>query len=148
MEAAPASAGPCLVVRTTASLSSLPFLNDLVQRFLVEACGLDAESSETIHTRLAIQEALANVVRHAYAGREAGSIEVELARECRDLVTRLRDHGDKFDPRENGKGLDAGSAALREGGYGIPIIERVMSAIEHSFVPGRGNELVLRKRLW
>ncbi len=140
-------ASPRLHVRADGTLASLPFLNALVQRFLVDGCDLDPQDSVTIHTRLAIQEALANVVRHAYAGRNAGPIELELAREANELVARLRDAGEEFDPRGNARAPETGDEALREGGYGIAIIERVMTGIEHSFVPGRGNELVLRKRL-
>jgi serine/threonine-protein kinase RsbW len=154
LETARASERPRLVIEAAATLASLPLLSRLVHRFLIDGCALDAESPETVRIRLALQEAVTNVLRHAYAGGEPGPITLELACEGDELVARLRDRGARFDPVER---RDAAASSPRpdlgrpaeipEGGYGMAIIRNVMTAVEYSYDAGRGNELVLRKSL-
>jgi len=135
------------VVSAYASLKSLPLFSQIIRRFLVEGCDLSAESPETVQCRLAIQEAVTNVLRHAYRDREPGRIEIELTREEDHVVARIRDEGVPFDPRTARDAMrKPGEPA--EGGYGLPIIAGVMTEIDYEFVAGRGNELVLRKRMW
>jgi anti-sigma regulatory factor (Ser/Thr protein kinase) len=136
---------PLVLVSAQASLKSLPLFSQAIRRFLIEGCDLDAESPETVQCRLAIQEAVTNVLRHAYRDREPGRIELELYREDEDVVARIRDDGVPFDPRA------ARVAELdepAEGGYGLSIIAGVMTEVDYEFVAGKGNELVLRKRMW
>ena len=138
---------PLIIVSAQASLTSLPLFSQIIRRFLVEGCELSPESPETVQCRLAIQEAVTNVLRHAYSGRDPGRIELEMTREEDDVVARIRDEGVPFDPRAARYApRDSGEPA--EGGYGLPIIAGVMTEIDYEFVAGRGNELVLRKRMW
>lgn len=143
-----ADVNPRLLVEAKGTLSSLRFLSEIVQRFLVDGCGLKSDTPTTVHTRLAIQEAMTNVLRHAYAGREPGPIEIELAREGDCLVARLRDEGTAYDPRRLGKSAIPSSDSLAEGGYGLGIIEHVMTDVDYSYSAQRGNQLVMRKKLW
>jgi anti-sigma regulatory factor (Ser/Thr protein kinase) len=138
---------PRIVVSAHASLKSLPLFCQIIRRFLVEGCELSAESPQTVQCRLGIQEAVTNVLRHAYRDREPGRIEIELAREEDDVVARIRDEGVPFDPR-TARDTTRHPSEPAEGGYGLPIIAGVMTGIEYEFVAGRGNELVLRKRMW
>ncbi len=139
--------GPRLAVEAPGTLASLPFLSAVVQRFLVEGCGLESEAPETVRIRLAIQEAVTNVIRHAYAGREPGTVELRLAREADSIVVRLRDDGAPFDPRRTGVSRMPPPAALAEGGYGLAILEEVMNGLEYTAKAEGGNELVMRKKL-
>ena len=138
---------PRILVSAHASLKSLPLFSQIIRRFLVDGCELAAESPATVQCRLAIQEAVTNVLRHAYADREPGRIEFELTREGDDVVARIHDEGVPFDPRTARKSTrKPGEPA--EGGYGLPIIAGVMTEIDYEFVPGKGNVLVLRKQMW
>ena len=140
------AAAPVIVVSAHASLKSLPLFSQIIRRFLVDGCELAAESPATVQCRLAIQEAVTNVLRHAYRDREPGRIELELTREDDHIVARIRDEGVPFDPR-SGRDFKRSRAEPAEGGYGLPIIAGVMT-IEYEFIAGIGNELVLRKRMW
>jgi hypothetical protein len=52
-----------------------------------------------------------------------------------------------FDPR-SARRAPGNSAEPAEGGYGLSIIAGVMTEIDYEFIDGKGNELVLRKRMW
>jgi anti-sigma regulatory factor (Ser/Thr protein kinase) len=138
---------PLVLVSAQASLKLLPLFSQSIRRFLIEGCDLDAESPETVQCRLAIQEAVTNVLRHAYRDREPGRIELELYREEDDVVARIRDDGVPFDPRA-AQDVLGNLDEPAEGGYGLSIIAGVMTEVDYEFVPGKGNELVLRKRMW
>lgn len=92
---------------------------------------------------LAVDEALANVIRHAYCGQFDGPIEVN----CRAFHDRLEfvllDHGMAPDPaRLAPHALDA--VALS--GRGTHIIRSIMDEVSYDQVPS-GNQLRLTKRL-
>jgi serine/threonine-protein kinase RsbW len=138
---------PQVMVSAQASLKSLPLFSQIIRRFLIEGCELDAELPETVQCRLAIQEAVTNVLRHAYQNREPGRIELQLYREEEEVVARIRDEGVPFDPRGTQDVLEKLDEPA-EGGYGLSIIAGVMTEVDYEFVAGKGNELVLRKRMW
>jgi anti-sigma regulatory factor (Ser/Thr protein kinase) len=48
---------------------------------------------------LCINEALANVMRHAYRGAKDRPIEIEVEDSGDQLIVRIRDWGEKFDPK-------------------------------------------------
>jgi sigma-B regulation protein RsbU (phosphoserine phosphatase) len=94
---------------------------------------------------LAIDEACTNIIRHAYAGCGGGEIRLRLAREGTELAFTLEDDAPAVDPaRVRPKEL----GVCRAGGLGVAFIDEVMDAwrIEPS-ADGRGNRLVLRKRI-
>lgn len=89
---------------------------------------------------LAVDEACANVIRHAYAGRTNGEVRL-CCRASGDRVEfRLVDHGlpppDRFEPRS----LDE----VRPGGLGLHLIRSIMDEVRFESV-GDGNELYLAK---
>lgn len=92
---------------------------------------------------LAVDEAVANVIRHAYRGASQGTIEFNcVGREDR-LEFTLLDQGEPPDPaRVCGRPLDNVSL----GGRGCHIIRAVMDEVSYERVP-RGNQLRLSKRL-
>ena len=135
-----------LRARVDAVPASPRFLGDLARVWLTHALGLAAEGPETVRVRLALVEALTNVVRHAYAGRPPGPMEMTLAMDGEEIVAVIEDEGTRFEPREDAS-LPAPSD-LRESGYGLGIIREVMDDVEYDHDPERGNRLTLRKRLW
>jgi len=91
---------------------------------------------------LAVDEALANVIRHAYGGDPAGEVEVQcLARPDR-LEFMLLDEGTPPDPSR----LMAPVDLMASGGRGTHIIRAVMDEVSYERAP-RGNRLRLSKRL-
>ena len=83
---------------------------------------------------LALSEACANVVQHAYLGDpEPGAIELEAELSGNQLVISVRDHGHGFAPR-----LDSPGAGL-----GLPVIASLTDRLEIRPTPGSGTEIMM-----
>ena len=97
---------------------------------------------------LAVEEASANIVRHAYRPGKAGDILLQV--ETTDNIVRisLTDWGLPFDPdRVTPFDLDAPVETRAKGGTGLQLIHGVMDGVarETASAPGGPNILVLRK---
>jgi len=95
--------------------------------------GLPAQAVDDV--RLCVSEAVANVVRHAYAASGAIRLVVESRRD--ELVVSVRDSGAGFV-------RDASRAAEeRVGGFGLTIIERLADRMDLRSEPGVGTSIVM-----
>lgn len=95
-------------------------------------------------TVLALDEACANVIRHAYCGAE-GVMELALERRGQSLVFLLRDYADTVSAAQL-KPLRP--APERVGGLGLHFIDTIMDHWEHRRpADGRGNLLVMSKKI-
>jgi anti-sigma regulatory factor (Ser/Thr protein kinase) len=108
---------------------------------LATVVGWDETESRAI--TLAVDEALANVIRHAYHGRADGSIELHCSVRADELQFRIQDTGDPPDPalicaREVG--------CDKIGGLGTHIIRDVMDSVSYQATP-QGNRFTAAKRL-
>ncbi len=94
--------------------------------------------------RVAVDEAVTNVVVHGYGG--PGEITIELSADGGDLVVCLRDEAPEFDsvnaaPDE----LSPAEERTAPGGFGLYLIKQAMDEVQHR--PLRpGNELTMIKR--
>jgi len=105
-----------------------------------EAC-FDEEAVADI--TLAVSEAVSNIVRHAYEGRNDGRVEATLTVDETALTLRLRDYGRKFDlAAYQPPNLDTPTA----GGYGIFLMRTVMDEVRYETGHAEGTELVLVKK--
>lgn len=94
---------------------------------------------------LAVDEACANIIRHGYGPGREGPIGVRVLRSDATLVVELVDDAPTVDPAS----LKAGTLGeCRCGGLGVALIDEVVDdwRIECAG-DGRGNRLVLRKRI-
>ncbi|HEX4823411.1 MAG TPA: ATP-binding protein [Candidatus Polarisedimenticolaceae bacterium] len=91
---------------------------------------------------VALSEVLANVHRHAYAGRRDGRIDVRLAEDAERIVVSVVHDGVPFDASR----LPPADLLMpREGGYGLFLIGRLVDDVSFEGV-GRGGRVVLVKR--
>ncbi len=101
------------------------------------------DEAECRNITLALDEAVSNVIRHAYHNRPDGVIELE-CRQCEDgLEITLLDQGDapdrsKICARELG--------CDQPGGLGTHIIKKVMDTVSYQVSP-EGNRFLATKRL-
>ena len=110
-------------------------------RELASVSGLADE--ECCAMTLAVDEAVANVIRHAYRGSSCGTIEIDCRAAADRLEFTLLDAGDPPDPaRIRANPLD--DSALS--GRGTHLIRMIMDEVCYERVP-RGNQLRLSKRL-
>lgn len=92
---------------------------------------------------LAVDEAMTNIIRHAYQNRHDQRIELTCRRNRRGLECLLVDHGTSATPEQlKGRPLEE----VRPGGLGIHLIQQVMDQVRYVPAPGR-NELHLVKHL-
>jgi serine phosphatase RsbU (regulator of sigma subunit)/anti-sigma regulatory factor (Ser/Thr protein kinase)/transposase len=95
--------------------------------------------------RLAVDEACANIIEHAYAGRR-GSITVEVAISGGSATITLRDHGRPFDPEAVGSpDLSRYVKTGKKGGFGLFLIHKIMDEVRYARA-GDVNTLTLVKR--
>jgi len=125
--------------------SHLPVVRAAVQK-TCELAGLGAEAAGGVV--LGVDEALTNIIRHAYKCAEDRPIEIELAvlddPGARALRIRLRDYGCPVDPAEI-RSRDLGD--VRPGGLGVHIMKKCMDSVEYRQAEGGGTVLTMIKNL-
>lgn len=104
-------------------------------------CGLSETSCQGI--TLAIDEALANIIRHAYKNRHDQEMEMDCQVSADQIVFRLLDQGEPPDPeRICGQPLDEVSLS----GRGTHLMKAIMDEMCYEQVSGK-NQLRLVKNL-
>ena len=100
-------------------------------------------NEECIEVTLAVDEALANIIRHAYKNCYDREMEFECDVNEEQMEFTLLDHGEPPDPTKIcGKPLDEFALS----GRGTHLIKAIMDEMSYEKVP-RGNQLKLVKRL-
>src|SRR5271156_6882387 len=108
---------------------------------LAAVCGLPEETRQGI--TLAVDEALANVIRHAYKNRHDQEMELDCRVESDRIEFTFLDCGEAPDPdRICGKPLDD----VTPGGRGTHLMRAIMDEMSYEQVPGK-NQLTLVKRI-
>lgn len=115
---------------------------------VLEATAFDRETRNKII--VAVDEALANVVEHAYQGG-TGMVRILFDVDGERLTVRIRDHGVPFDPGERlNSQLDI-QKHIRDGlkgGLGLFLMRRIMDEVTYNqHGPDFVNELVMMKKL-
>lgn len=91
---------------------------------------------------LALTEALANVIEHAYRGAAEERIEVAAGLDGDTLRVTVRDWGEYLDPASyRGRDLDDPG----EGGYGVFLMTQLMDDVTREPQPDGGTLLTLTK---
>jgi serine/threonine-protein kinase RsbW len=95
---------------------------------------------------LAIDEALANVIKHGYGGQCPQPIDIHIAAlgppERQGLRVAIRDFGRQVDPAQIcGRDLDD----VRPGGLGVHIMRSVMDEVAYDRAEGAGMSVTMTK---
>ena len=108
---------------------------------------LDMEKSLGRQLRLAVEEAVVNVIDYAYPVGLQGEIEVRVMSDGKTLKTVITDSGVAFDPTAKEKADTTLSAEDRQiGGLGILLVREIMDTINYERQDGK-NVLTLIKQL-
>jgi len=116
-------------------------------RNLIEKIGLRyAFAKSTIYpTKLAVEEAVTNIIQHGYIDTSHGKITVQVFVQLDRLSIVLIDQGLSFDPRMvNNPDIIQYIDKGKRGGLGIFMIRRLMDEFQYA-VTDRGNEIRLTK---
>jgi anti-sigma regulatory factor (Ser/Thr protein kinase) len=123
---------------------NLPGVRKEAERICGEL-GFDAAATGAV--MLSVDEALSNIIRHCYHGREDQRIDIEFTASGRppeSLRIVLRDYGKFVDPATI-KSRDL--ADVRPGGLGVHIINNCMDHVHYAPAEGGGTVLTLIKRI-
>ena len=108
------------------------------------ALGLSKDDAFAVE--MAVDEACANVIGHAYGGRSDGTIELACYLEEDRLVVTIRDHGEPFDPESVPCPDIQCSLKQREvGGLGLYFMRTLMDEVRFKFDTPEGNVLRMTK---
>jgi sigma-B regulation protein RsbU (phosphoserine phosphatase) len=106
---------------------------------------LNIEKSLARQLRLAVEEAVVNVIDYAYPAGQEGDIEIQMMSDGKTLKTIIIDAGVAFDPTAKEKADTSLSVEDRQiGGLGILLVRELMDAINYERENGK-NILTLIK---
>ena len=129
----------------TLSIPSDPKYMPLVRTLTgaaAEAVGFN--ETDVNYVRLAVDEALANIIRHAYDGDTTQRIEVHVGLHDDRIEVRLRDFGKQCDPSQiKPRNLDD----IRPGGLGVHFMREIMNEVVYDTSHEVGTELHMTKYL-
>jgi serine/threonine-protein kinase RsbW len=127
-----------------ATLDNVPRAMACVREAAKEA-GFDERALYEIE--LAVDEACANVVQHAYGNDHTGELEVCCRLDGADFVVQIHDWGTAFDPDEIPEpDVDAPLEERTLGGLGLFLIRQFMDSVQFTFDPEKGNTLTMVKK--
>lgn len=113
-------------------------------RSLAEVAGFGTADADGI--ALATDEAVANVIEHAYADRPGGPVLLRFALREEELRVEVVDHGATIDPRAMPRvDLERYATERRTGGFGVHLMTRLMDSVTYRR-SGRSNVCCLQKR--
>lgn len=126
------------------SLSHVPRVNDFVKSIGDE---LNLPEKDTQNLKLAIEEAVVNVINYAYPTGETGDINIEATATATSLKFKIIDNGVAFAPTDAPDVDTSLTAEERQiGGLGIFLVRQLMDTINYERIEGK-NVLTLTKKL-
>jgi anti-sigma regulatory factor (Ser/Thr protein kinase) len=125
-------------IAVPAKLSNLPKIRRWLDRVLS-----NWSTPETVRSDLAlgVTELCSNIIRHGYAGAR-GTIDLNASRRADRIQICIVDSAPRFVLGEVSKPR---RGALREGGYGLQLIQSVADEVTHEPLGERGNRVILTK---
>ena len=127
------------------STENLAIIRDFVSRIAAQAGLTD---SEVANLELAVDEACANVIEHAYGHDRTKQVVVKAAFDGDALRINVTDTGQGFDPSAiEEPELRELVEKRRSGGLGLRLIRSLMDEVHYDMEPGKRNELRMVKRL-
>jgi len=118
---------PSLVISVPSENSFLGIVRDVAKR-MAEIAGFDEATAGKV--ALAVDEAAANVIEHAYRVRPDREVEVRIEDRGPDLEVEVVDHGARFDPNALPHfELERYVNERRKGGLGIHLMGKIMDSV-------------------
>ena len=124
--------------------------NPVLMREFVNAVGQQTSLDEADVGRLelAVDEACANVIEHAYDHDDTQELVVRASFDRETIHIVVEDEGRGFDPGSvPQERLERPIAGRGSGGLGMRLIKSLMDEVRYEFVPGGKNELQMLKRI-
>lgn len=133
------------LLHVPSSTENLALIRDFVANIGKQA-GL--AESELSMIELAVDEACANVIEHAYSMDGSKEVIVRAKLDADQVEISVIDTGKGFDPSSIvQKDLKKLVAERRSGGLGMRMMKLVMDEVQYQIKPGERNELKMIKKL-
>jgi serine/threonine-protein kinase RsbW len=132
-------------LQVPSNTENLAMIRDFVNGIGMRA-GLPA--SEVANLEMAVDEACANVIEHAYGPEVTKEVSVKATIDDETVQIDVVDTGKGFDPGEISQlNLDQLVAERKSGGLGMRLMKTLMDEVHYEIIPGQKNELRMIKRL-
>ncbi|NOT60162.1 MAG: ATP-binding protein [Acidobacteria bacterium] len=121
----------------------------MIREFVVGVGGqAGLGESEIGKLELAVDEACANVIEHAYGHDVSKDVTVRASFDSDALHIAVIDEGQGFDPGGVTQSeLDELVQQRKSGGLGMRLIRTLMDEVKYEIVPGQKNELHMMKKI-
>ena len=118
---------PSLRLSLPSDSSFLALVRDVAHRIAV-AAGFDEVTAGKV--ALAVDEATANVIEHAYHGETGRELELRMEDRGPDLTVEVIDNGERVDPKALPRfELDRYVNERRTGGLGVHLMAKIMDSV-------------------
>lgn len=108
--------------------------------------GLGEREADDIE--LAVDEAITNVIEHAYLGDPSGIIQINCALDRNEFIIEIRDEGNPIDPKKYRSPKISGPISERSiGGLGLFFMRKLMDKVEFHHGRKQGNLTVMVKKV-
>jgi serine/threonine-protein kinase RsbW len=127
------------------STENLAMIRDFVGS-IGERAGMSP--ADKLKLELAVDEACANVIEHAYGTDDTREVTVKATLDSDAVQIEIVDTGRGFDPATvEQANIEQLANRKQSGGMGLRLIRSVMDEVHYQIVPGQKNELRMVKRL-
>lgn len=127
------------------STENLALIRDFVSGIGAQV-GFD--ENEAARLALAVDEACANVMEHAYQLEETHEVTVRVVVDADEIKFEIIDTGRGFDPGQTDEmRVEELIKQRKSGGLGLRLIRTIMDDVQYRIVPGEKNELRMIKKL-
>ena len=132
-------------VKIEIQITSDPKMLSILRGAIAPICKLGGFSSDSCtKIILAVDEAVSNIMRHAYCGEDDKPIFAQFSLSANKIEIILHDFGKSVDPQKiKSRKLDD----VRPGGLGVHIMKTVMDNVVYKNGTKNGNYLILEKLL-
>jgi serine/threonine-protein kinase RsbW len=120
---------------------------EIIREFVAKIAGKYGFDDDDISKiELAVDEACANVIKHAYGNDQHKPIDIVIKADERKLTVIVTDKGKGFDPRSmKAPDMKEYLAEMRVGGLGLYLMEALMDEVDFDIKPGKRNQVKLVK---
>ncbi|MDZ7261944.1 MAG: ATP-binding protein [candidate division KSB1 bacterium] len=120
---------------------------ELIREFVAKVATKVGFKEEDVHKiELAVDEACANVIKHAYEKDTKQPIDIIIKIDYQKLTVIITDKGKGFDPKSlKLPDMREYLAEMRVGGLGIYLMKTLMDEVDFNITPGVSNQVKMVK---
>ena len=128
--------------------SRLERLTEIADFVELAARNSGLNDNQIYDVQMAVDEACANVIEHAYRGRANGTIDIVCEKRGKEFVVTIQDFGERFDPKKVTRPRTRDPLSKRSiGGLGLFFMHKMMDKVKFEFTAGSGNRLTMIKKI-